>query len=263
MVTSPAIYLSYIKESARTFVFFPIALQYTRRQMERELLTSSVERDVEKLLRASNIHTPQHFSILNIEMPNSPLVQEATAFAKKELDESIFNHSQRVFLLGRIVSQDQFPEWKINYEDYFLTSILHDIGVAPKYHLTTSMSFELKGAMVSHQFITEHHGSQATADIVAEAINRHTDYGDGRIQPIGQLIQLATALDVVGAHPDLYNKDTLDEIVQQWPRKKFNHHFADLMALEMKYKPGSHITFPGHSSTAHIRNNPVMAKYDE
>ncbi|KAL7311811.1 hypothetical protein PS15m_009527 [Mucor circinelloides] len=123
--------------------------------MERELFTSNVERDAEKLLHASNTHTPKHFSILNIEMPNTQLVQEATVFAKKELDEIMLNHSQRVFLLGRIVSQNQFPEWKINYEDYFLMSILDDIGVAPKYHLTMSRSFELKGAMVGHQFITE------------------------------------------------------------------------------------------------------------
>lgn len=126
--------------------------------MEWELLTVSVERDVAKLLRVSNIHTPQYFSILNIELPNSRLAQEATAFAKKELDEIMFNHSQRVFLLGRILSQDQFPEWKINHEDYFLTFILHDVGVASRYHLTTSMSFELKVAMASHQFIVEKNG---------------------------------------------------------------------------------------------------------
>lgn len=229
--------------------------------MERELFTSSVERDAEKLLHASNTHTPKHFSILNIELPNRQLVQEATAFAKKELDETMFNHSQRLFSLGRIVSQDQFPEWKINYEDYFLTSILHDIGVVPKYYLTTFMSFELKGAMVSHQFIAKKNGPQATAD---EVINRHTDFVGGKIQPIGQLIQVATALDVIGAHPDLYNKDTIDGIVQQWPR---NHHFADLMELEMKHKPGtynSHTTFPSCSGFVdNIRNSPVMAKYNE
>ncbi|CAO3637261.1 unnamed protein product [Mucor fragilis] len=119
----------------------------------------------------------EYFSILNIELPNSRLAQEATAFAKKELDEIMFNHSQRVFLLGRILSQDQFPEWKINYEDYFLTFILHDVGVASRYHLTTSMSFELKVAMASHQFI------------------------------------LATDLDIVGAHSDLYHKETINDIV--------------------------------------------------
>lgn len=231
--------------------------------MERELFTSSVERDVEKLLHASNIHVPKHFSILDIEIPKTKLVEDATAFAKKELDETMFNHSQRVYLLGRVVSQDQFSEWRVNYEDYFLTSILHDIGVAPKYHLTTSMSFELKGALISHNFITERNGSQATADVVAEAINRHTDFVDGKIQPVGQLIQLATTLDVIGANPDLYNKETIDEIVHQWPRKNFNNHFADLMELEMKHKPGSHTTFPACSHfVPKIRNNEVMAKYD-
>lgn len=250
-------------ESERVLFLLSFLFYITNSKMERELFTSGVERDVEKLLRASHIHVPKHFSILDIELPKTQLVQDATAFAKKELDETIFNHSQRVFLLGYVVSQDQFPEWNINYEDYFLTSILHDIGVAPKYHLTTSMSFELKGALVSHNFITEKGGSQATADVVAEAINRHTDFVAGKIQPIGQLVQLATGLDVLGANPDLYNKETIDEIVQQWPRKNFNTHFADLMDLEEKYKPGCHATYPASfDSVSLIRNNKVMAKYD-
>lgn len=232
--------------------------------MERELFTSEVERDVEKLLRASNIHIPKHFSILDIKVPNTPLVEEAAAFAKKELDEVMFNHSNRVYLLGKVVSDDQFPEWKIDSEQYFLTSILHDIGVAPKFHLTTSMSFELKGAIVSHNFISDSkHGNQATADVVAEAINRHTDFVDGKIQPIGQLIQLATTLDVIGANPDLYDRQTVDEIVQKWPRKGFNNHFAHLMEVEMQHKPGSHTTFPACSNFVHkIKNNKVMEEYD-
>lgn len=232
--------------------------------MERELFTSAVERDVEKLLRASNIHVPKHFSILDIKVPNTPLVEEATAFAKKELDETMFNHSNRVYLLGKAVSDDQFPEWKIDSEQYFLTSILHDIGVAPNYHLTTSMSFELKGAILSHNFISgSKHGNQATADIVAEAINRHTDFVDGKIQPLGQLIQLATCLDVTGANPNLYDPQTVDEIVKKWPRKNFNNHFGNLMEVEMEYKPGSHTTFLACSNSVHrIRNNQVMAKYD-
>jgi cyanamide hydratase len=232
--------------------------------MERELFTSDVERDVEKLLRASNIHVPKYFSILGIDIPKTALVEEATAFAKKELDETMFNHSNRVYLLGKIVSDDQFPEWKIDSEQYFLTSILHDIGVAPKYHLTTSMSFELKGAILSHNFIADSkHGNLATADVVAEAINRHTDFVEGKIQPMGQLIQLATTLDVIGANPDLYNLQTVDEIVQKWPRKNFNNHFAHLMEVEMEYKPGSHTTFPACSNFVHkIQNNTFMEKYD-
>lgn len=87
---------------------------------------------------------------------------------------------------------------------------------------------------------------------------------DGKIQPIGQLIQVATALNVIGAHPYLYNKDAIDGILQQWPRKNFNHHFAGLMERGMKHEPGSHTTFPTCSGFVdNIRNSPAMAKYDE
>jgi cyanamide hydratase len=235
--------------------------------MERELFTSSVERDVEKLLRVSNIHVPKYFSIQDIQLPKTALVEEAVKFAKDELDETMFNHSNRVFLLGHVVSQDQFPEWKIDDEKYFLTSILHDIGVAPKFHLTTSMSFEFKGGLISHSFITskqkDKHG-EAIADEVSEAIIRHTDFVEGKIQPLGQLIQLATTLDVIGANPDLYNMQTVDEIVKLWPRKNFNNHFAKLMELEIEHKPGSHTTFPACSNFVYkIKNNKVMEKYDQ
>ena len=231
--------------------------------MERELFDSSVERNVDRLLCGSNIHTAKYSSILSIEIPKSKLVEDALLFAKDELDETMFNHSNRVFLIGSVLSQDQFPEWEIDMEKYFLTSILHDIGVAPKYHLTTKMSFEFKGGLISHNFITSNKGSDEIADEVSEAIIRHTDFVDGKISPLGQLIQLSTTLDVIGSNPDLYNAKTIAEIVDKWPRKNFNNHFAELMETEMKHKPGSHTTFPACSNFIEkIKNNKVMEKYD-
>ncbi|KAJ1987742.1 hypothetical protein GGI25_004231 [Coemansia spiralis] len=126
------------------------------------------------------------------------------------------------------------------------------------------MSFEFKGGLITHNFITSKCGSDEIADDVSEAIIRHTDFVDGKITPLGQLIQLATTLDVIGSNPDLYNNKTIDDIVNKWPRKNFNNHFAKLMELEMNHKPGSHTTFPACSDFIEkIRNNKVMEKYDK
>jgi cyanamide hydratase len=255
------IYIKLKKNQQKEYFYF----HKKKYKMERELFTVGVERDVESLLRTSGLKVPKHFSILDVELPKSKLAEEATAFVKREVDECIFNHSMRCYLYGAVVSQNQFPEWKVDNEQFYLTSIMHDIGLAPKYHLTTSMSFELKGALVSHNFITQsQYGNEATADVVAEAINRHIDFGVGKIQTIGQLIQIAAATDVVGAHSYFYQEQTLDEIVHEWPRKNFNNHIADLLDLEIQHKPGCHITL--HSCTGLLspirKGNTLMARYD-
>jgi len=97
--------------------------------MAREFVNSSVEREIDRLLRNSNVHAPKNISILSIDIPRTKLSEEALLFAKQELNETMFNHSNRVFLIGNVLAQDQFPEWKVDMEKYFLTSILHDMGV--------------------------------------------------------------------------------------------------------------------------------------
>jgi cyanamide hydratase len=206
--------------------------------MNRELLDSAVERDIDRLLHTVNIHAPQYFSIHSVEIPDSKLVEEAVKFVKSELDLPVFNHSQRAYLIGNIVQKDQFPDWHVDMEQYFLTCMFHDIGIAKNFHLNTPMSFEFQGALVANDFIVKHHGSKDAADRVFEAIANHTIRNEGKVNAMGKLIQLSTSLDVVGRTPQLYHPKSIAEIYEEWPLHDFHTCFAHKMEEEVKHKPG-------------------------
>lgn len=221
--------------------------------MDRELLDSAVERDIDRLLHSVNLHAPQHFSLSSVEIPKSKLAEEAVKFVKNELELSIFNHSYRSYILGNIVQRDQFPQWQVDMEQYFLACIFHDIGLAPKYHLTTPMSFEFQGAIVANNFITSNNGSKEVADRVFEICANHTLENVGKISAMGQLIQISTSLDVSGQNPQLFHPKTIQELYEAWPLHGFHNCFADKMALEVKHKPGCYTSVFGDGYSARIR----------
>lgn len=221
--------------------------------MEREAVDSTIERDLEKLKNTFNIHPPNYIPVASIEYPKSELCEKVLRYAKDELDTSIFNHSNRAFLMGYVLHKDQFPEWKIDMEAYFLTCMLHDIGLAPRHHLTTSMSFEFYGGIVAHNLITQE-GKKDIADDVAEAVIRHAMNDNSYISPLGKLVQFATSLDVSGGNPQLYHPQTVQEIIEKFPSNGFHHHFADLMEKELQNKPGCHTTTHGQNYTKRVRN---------
>jgi cyanamide hydratase len=222
--------------------------------MQREIWDSAVERDINRLLHSIDVKAPQYFSIQSIQVPNSKLVEDAVKFVKEALDEPIYNHSQRVYLIGNLLQKNQFPDWKVDMEQYFLTCIFHDIGLAPRYHLNTPMSFEFKGGFIAHQFITSNQGSAEVADRVAEAAMNHTISFDGKIPPMGKLMQMSASLDVSGRTPHLCHSQSIGEILDRWPLQNFHHCFADLMDLELKHKPGCLTTEAGEGYTDYVRS---------
>ncbi|KAI7878676.1 cyanamide hydratase, partial [Lichtheimia hyalospora FSU 10163] len=232
-------------------------------QLQRELADSAVERDVDRMLRAHGFHPPNAIDIASIPVPNTEVAIKSAEYTHKELDATMWNHSNRAYYLGAVVATDQFPDWKVDLDTYYLTALFHDIGVAPRYHLSTSLSFEFWGGIHAREKLVEFGASQLQADEVAEAIIRHTDFVPGQIRKVGQLIQMGTTIDVIGRNPELYHADTIDAIVKKYPRLGFNCHFADLMDKECLHKPGSHTSAGDEINFIdRIRNNKVMEKYD-
>jgi cyanamide hydratase len=221
--------------------------------MNRELLDSAVERDIDRLLHSLNIHAPQHFSLSSVEIPTSKLAEEAVKFVRSEVELPIFNHSYRAYVLGNIVQRDQFSHWHVDMEQYFLSCMFHDVGLGPNYHLNTPMSFEFQGAIVANNFITKHGGTKDAADRVFEACANHTIENQGKINAMGKLIQISTSIDVSGKYPQLCHPNSISEIYKEWPLHDFHNCFADKMELEVKHKPGCLTSESGPGYSARIR----------
>ena len=236
----------------------------------RELDVSVVERDVNAFLArnpAISMRTPTQISLASLPTPSTPLASKALSYSRSQLDDTMFNHSCRVYYIGSAMQQllDSTSAYYVDTEACYLTSLLHDLGVGPTHLSSTRLSFEFYGAILARQFILqEAPTSHALADEVAEAIIRHTNFVQGSMTTTGQLIQLSTTLDVIGANSTLIDKGTYEEIEGKWPRLGFNEHFARLMEQEIVLKPWSHTSSveAENGFCAKIRGNPFTHDID-
>jgi len=103
-----------------------------------------VARDQEVLFEKVKNSKPKSYSPADLPPPTTKLAKAVTEFAKAHLDAKQFNHSNRIFYFGLSIIKTTFPEYVIDEETWFCTCLLHDIGLAEKFHLTTKMSFEVR-----------------------------------------------------------------------------------------------------------------------
>lgn len=96
-------------------------------------------------------------------------------------------------IIGIAITSQQFPDFKLPEETFFLTCMLHDIGTTDTNLNATLMSFEFYGGIIALQLLLREEAPKAQAESVAEAVMRHQDLGEvGTISTVGLVIQLAT-----------------------------------------------------------------------
>jgi len=226
----------------------------------RELDISVVERDINAYLaHHPDIPTSaKPVSLASIYTPSSSIAGNALRHARDSLDDVMFNHSNRVYYIGMAMAQQHFPDWRVDTECFYLTSLFHDLGVGHNRQTSTRLSFEFDGAIQARDFIlrqahidngvthshtpAEANPLQNVADEVCEAIMRHTNFVKGAMTTTAELIQLSTTLDVIGANTRHLSAETYADIITTYPRLNFHEHFAALMEAEMNIKPWIHTT---------------------
>ncbi|KAL2193638.1 hypothetical protein P885DRAFT_44883 [Corynascus similis CBS 632.67] len=213
------------------------------------------------------LYEPAPILVKDIDFPSDdPIVTRAQQYAKQHLPQQTYNHSMRVFYWATALLQQQFPSHAktLSPSTLALTALLHDIGTAPAFLTTTRLSFEFHGAITALNFLLsssrspfsdgEDHSdeslvpaaSQAQAEAVCEAIIRHQDLGTkGTITFLGQLIQLATVYDNLGARPYAVHEATRADVNRAFPRGSWEGCFARTIRDEIATKPWAHSTHLG------------------
>ncbi len=225
--------------------------------------------------------SPAPIPIASIPAPNSPLVKRITAYARSKLGADTFAHSMRVYHYGLAIAGQCFPDWNMAAgskleETWFLTAMLHDIGTADEFLDGTKLSFEFWGGMHAHRILlqpglTSAEGETAEsrsiapveqAESVMEAIIRHQDIQDkGRVTTMTQLIQLATILDNVGGNAEMVNRETIEGVVKEWPRRGWSGCFRAVVEREKEIKPWAMVSrIEGFEDT--IMDNKTMKEWE-
>jgi cyanamide hydratase len=230
---------------------------------------NKLEKEVNQALQSASkgsLIPPKPISLASLTLPQTPLAEKATAYAKSCLDSAVFLHSMRSYYFGTAIATVNFAHWNWDPEAFYLASVLHDLGLSSVAMEQTPLSFEFHGGLLARDFLLREGAPARVSDSVAEAIFRHRDnicetFGHS---PESALLILGTHLDVYGAFNPLIHADTVQEVVNGFPRNNFCNVFADLIIQEIKIKrfctAAGRVDDSGFFSK--IRNNAVFAKYD-
>jgi len=224
---------------------------------------TAVPRSLDKLIASrKNPQSPEPIKIEELSLPNSPLVDTVTKYARDNLPGPAFNHSMRVFYFGQAITKQHFPEWNYSLETWLLACLLHDIGTTDANMNRTQMSFEFQGGMLAHKLLIDNGASQSQAEAVAETIIRHQDVGDtGNVSTLTAVIHFGTLFDNAGGNAELVHKETIESVVKAWPREKWTGCFASVIRSEVGKKPWSHTTkIEGFAEM--VEANKLMEPYD-
>ena len=70
--------------------------------------------------------------------------------------------------------------------------------------------------------------------------------------------------DNMGGNAELVHKDTIEDVVKHYPRKKWSSCFAATIRKENRLKPWAHTTALGEEEfPGGVENNELMAPYDD
>jgi len=171
-------------------------------------------------------------TIAGVEIPGTPLAQEATALVREAADDTLFHHSRRVFLWGSLKARARGLE--VDPDLAYVGGMFHDLGLTPR-HRRTDQRFEIDGADLARDFLRDHGRSAEDARNVWLAIALHTTpeiplhlAGDVAV------VTLGVETDVLGFDLDEIPAADRAAVVAAHPRPDFKHqilqHFHDGMA---------------------------------
>ncbi|KAI1435764.1 hypothetical protein GGR50DRAFT_284172 [Xylaria sp. CBS 124048] len=229
---------------------------------------TAVPVDANVIFNKNPIVQPSALKLAEVPFPsNDPVVAAVQRYAKEHLVEQTYNHTMRVYYWGFSILRDQFPGYgsKLSLSTWALACLLHDIGTTHANLRSTLLSFEFYGGILALNLSRKYGASPVQAEAVAEAVIRHQDLGTvGTITILGQVLQLATIYDNIGANPGLIDEATRLDVNRAFPRKGWSGCFADTIQEELRLKPWAHSThLGGEGFPEGVRNNRLMADVDD
>lgn len=190
-------------------------------------------------------------TIGGIVIPDTDLTREATALVRQAADDTLFNHSRRVFLWGML--QAKAMGLQPDPELAYVGGMFHDLGLTPKYR-TTERRFEVDGAEAAYDFLREHGRSEQDARNVWLGIALHTTPEiPMSLAPEVAVVTLGVETDVLGLRLDKISDEDRQEVVGAHPRPQFKQRILEAFYEGMKDRP---------ETTFGTMNDDVISHFD-
>lgn len=173
-------------------------------------------------------------SRIHATIPDSEICQKATKLVAEVSPKFLCNHCIRTFLFGDLLGQRD--GLKCDRELLYLGAVLHDLGLTEKFD--GEQRFEVESADAARAFVLEQGLPEEQAEVVWDAIALHTSLGIAcRKQPEIALVHLGASADVLGLRLSDLSPETVEQILDAYPRLGFNQAMTELLVSQVKRKP--------------------------
>ncbi len=170
-------------------------------------------------------------------LPDTALAHATLALVTSAESPSIANHSVRSYLFAAILARHRGIEEGRDFDPQllFAACVLHDIGLSELGNRT--QRFEVDGADVAAEFLTQQGLSAPEVDSVWEAIALHTSAGIAeRRGPVTDLTRRGVGLDF-GRDADAVTEEQARQIHDAWPRLAMATSLADAIVQQAQDRP--------------------------
>ncbi|MFI1918027.1 HD domain-containing protein [Nocardia sp. NPDC020380] len=190
-------------------------------------------------------------AIAGIVIPDTELVRAATTLVRNATDDTLFNHSRRVFLWGALKSAARGQE--VDLELAYVGALFHDLGLTPTY-ATKDRRFEIDGAEAARDFLLDHGRTEQEARNVWLAIALHTTPEIPlHLAPEVAVVTLGVETDVLGLDLGEITDRQRAAVVSAHPRPDFKNRILQAFYNGMSNRP---------DTTFGTMNDDVLAHFD-
>ncbi|WP_418005302.1 HD domain-containing protein [Mycobacterium sp. PDNC021] len=189
--------------------------------------------------------------IAGVTIPDTELVRETTSIVRQATDETLFNHSRRVFLWGSLKVAARGLD--VDPELAYVGGMFHDLGLTAA-HGTKDQRFEIDGAAMARKLLLDFGRTEREATNVWLAIALHTTPEvPHHLAPEVAVVSLGVETDVLGLDFDEITDAQRAEVVAAHPRPDFKNRILRAFNDGMVNRP---------DTTFGTMNDDVLAHFD-
>ena len=176
--------------------------------------------------------------VAGIQIPDSTLAREVTAFVRDAESGLLFRHSTRVYFWAALMGSRRGLTF--DRELLYAAAMFHDFGLTERYR-ASQLRFEVDGANAARDFLRRHDVPEGDLARVWAAVALHTTPGiPEHMDPEIALVQAGAGMDVVGRGYEHVADDEREAVVAAYPRgADFEHEIIGAFYQGIKHRPDS------------------------
>jgi hypothetical protein len=177
-------------------------------------------------------------AIAGIKIPDGKMARDLTQLIRDTESDLLFHHSTRVYLFGALTGLRKGVTY--DPELLYVGAMFHDIGLTEGYR-NSPLRFEVDGANAARDFLRSYGISEASVEIVWDAIALHTTPGiPEHKKPEVALVTAGVEMDVLGIAYGQFTPEQREAVVAAHPRgASFKKNIIDAFYEGMKHRPDS------------------------